>query len=916
MTRNLILFTTRATALAAIACAATIASAQVNDVTWNNAGVGDWNVGSNWDPFSATPEAAGFNEEATIDNGGTAFLTASAPNVGAVTLGTAGQTTGTLEIRNGGSLTVVNNGTTSGNVEVGVQGSTMGTLIVERGASLTARTLRSGAGDSAIQFGVGAGAGVATINTVSTVFRTDTRMTSDTMFTTGQLILGGASNLITEVSATTQPTISVTGFADLGGTLTFDFDGVTPTSSSTWTMLDAAAISSGFDAITSTADLSPGLRFGQEIVAAGARQELMVTVEEDLTLFVNRSTGAASLMSESSNAVSISAYNLRSDGGTINTGYTTLESQSLGGFAISGPAGITAEQTGELTSTGGFDVGAAGVSFGTLYTAPALPAFGTAVVDDLRLDYVRDDGTVFTAETVFDSEASNNNLVLTIDPSTGNARLTNESTTDLNLDVYSIGSVSESLLTTWDSLADQGSTGWQEANPSAGRVSELNPTNSLPLAAGGSIDLDGLWDTAAVANVDDITLEFRDTALGEFDGFVFFETLTDGIAGDYNNDGIVNAIDYTVWRDAGPTDVLPNDTTPGTVDGADLTVWQGNYGASLGSPANAVPEPTTLLGMVSGLLALLLRGRRANQSLVAVPSPSLTRSPAMTKPLACSLALGALLSTAAVAQPVKITATEVMNLPGAFTDGSITITPFDESGVVTGFGPAGVYFGPISGSNENAINDVDGDPLTTDDRDSLGIELASGVSLTEIQFGFSRANPITLSGFGSDPEAYFINNPNSNATLAYDPSLGTLAIFHNFFGGNDTIIGFGNGAASDGQSLLAEVTDFNQAGPQLAFSGITYDPNPSGILAGDVDGLNGVTLDDFQIIKDNFWSDQARLGGDLTGDGFVSLVDFAQWEANFAGNSFGLAGTLPVPEPTAGVIALFALTGLAGRVRR
>lgn len=289
----------------------------------------------------------------------------------------------------------------------------------------------------------------------------------------------------------------------------------------------------------------------------------------------------------------------------------------------------------------------------------------------------------------------------------------------------------------------------------------------------------------------------------------------------------------------------------------------------------------------------------------------------MTKRLTGSLVLVAFLSAAATAQPVTITGADTMNLPGAFTDGSITLTPFDQNGSPTGFGPSAAFIGPVGGPNDNALRDADGDPITTDDRESFGIDLASGVSLTDIRFGFSRANPISLSGFGSDPQAYFISNPNNNATLAYDESEGTLAIFHNFFGGTETIVGFGNGAASDGQSLVAEVTDFNQAGPQLAFTGFTYDPNFAGILAGDVDGLNGVTIDDFNIIKANFWTEGGRADGDLTGDGFVSLVDFGEWEANFAGNSAGLLATLPVPEPTSFVVtAMLSLAAMARGTRR
>jgi hypothetical protein len=81
-----------------------------------------------------------------------------------------------------------------------------------------------------------------------------------------------------------------------------------------------------------------------------------------------------------------------------------------------------------------------------------------------------------------------------------------------------------------------------------------------------------------------------------------------GVNGDYNNNGIVDASDYAVWRKRLNQSVtLPNDTTPGAVTAVDYTVWRANFGKSAtGSGSGSslvdsgVPEPT------SGLLAILL----------------------------------------------------------------------------------------------------------------------------------------------------------------------------------------------------------------------------------------------------------------------------------------------------------------------
>ncbi len=72
------------------------------------------------------------------------------------------------------------------------------------------------------------------------------------------------------------------------------------------------------------------------------------------------------------------------------------------------------------------------------------------------------------------------------------------------------------------------------------------------------------------------------------------------LLGDYNNDGIVDAADYTVWRNhLGSATSLPNDDTPG-VGHDDYDRWKNNFGQTAGgvsgTSANAVvPEPATLV---------------------------------------------------------------------------------------------------------------------------------------------------------------------------------------------------------------------------------------------------------------------------------------------------------------------------------
>ena len=81
-------------------------------------------------------------------------------------------------------------------------------------------------------------------------------------------------------------------------------------------------------------------------------------------------------------------------------------------------------------------------------------------------------------------------------------------------------------------------------------------------------------------------------------------------SGDFNNDDVVDAADYTVWRDnLGSNVTLPNDLTPGTVTVDDYNDWKAHFGASYSMPpvslvASTVPEPSSVTLVLLGLAGL------------------------------------------------------------------------------------------------------------------------------------------------------------------------------------------------------------------------------------------------------------------------------------------------------------------------
>jgi T5SS/PEP-CTERM-associated repeat protein len=135
---------------------------------------------------------------------------------------------------------------------------------------------------------------------------------------------------------------------------------------------------------------------------------------------------------------------------------------------------------------------------------------------------------------------------------------------------------------------------------SAAGVSGTFATTTLPTIPGGTLEFDIVYHPTSV----EMLVQPVPGGSG-----------TPTVPGDFNGNGVVDAADYTVWRDSlGRTGTgLPADADKnGTVDAADYSVWKTNFGhtasgsgagaGSHGSALGAVPEPTT------GVLAVFACG--------------------------------------------------------------------------------------------------------------------------------------------------------------------------------------------------------------------------------------------------------------------------------------------------------------------
>jgi hypothetical protein len=237
---------------------------------------------------------------------------------------------------------------------------------------------------------------------------------------------------------------------------------------------------------------------------------------------------------------------------------------------------------------------------------------------DVAFEYMAD-GELRTGKIEYTGE-SLNNLTLLVDADTGLARLENTSPFAVSIDGYTVASSSQSLsVANWQSLDDQNAANgtWAEANATAGRISELQSAGDTQLSPGDSYELGQLFDAAGDQDlVFDFLLAGSATSLR---GVVLYTDVS--LPGDYNDDGLVDAADYTIWRDTLNQAVARGTGADGDRDGfvtaADFAVWKINFGESLatnggGASTTAVPEPTTwLLALICVTSASIARLRRS-----------------------------------------------------------------------------------------------------------------------------------------------------------------------------------------------------------------------------------------------------------------------------------------------------------------
>ncbi len=569
----------------------------------------------------------GSGERAFIENGGTAIVdSVETFSPGQIVLGAASGTSGTLEVRSGGQISSRIGIGVNGHVTVG-SGAGTGILRVLPGGTISAEGSLVQGNNNANQIVVGGASGAAAM--LSAGFAT--LGSNVQVYPNADFSTSGSGTFLSGAVYTTEITGNgVNGKIDFGSTstlsgeLVLDFAGYTPTVGHNWNVLEAISYSGSFNSITSNATLAPNEAFVVTKPAVGGGQVgYNISVQEVLVLEVNRDSGMVTLKHPGGTDVQLDGYFIGSDAGALKpANWNSWDAGNLNGgdwLATDARPDNLAElkPTGDATLNGGDTLN---YQFGDIYDALAGP-FGT-FNEDLEFGYRRSsDGAQFPGKVVY-SGTKINTLWLQVDPTgAGDTFLRNTSDTTVYIDAYDILSDAGRLTTSgWNSFDEQdyeGTDTWLEVSSNANQIGEVNQGGFTMLAPGAVLNLGALYTGGEQDLEFSFLLQGQEIATA---GYVLYEAFSNNsVPGDYNNDGVVDAADYTVWRDnLGDADesAINNNGDGGGITESDYTFWKQRYGNTSGSGAGglvvAVPEPTTaFLGILTlGLAAATCRGRR------------------------------------------------------------------------------------------------------------------------------------------------------------------------------------------------------------------------------------------------------------------------------------------------------------------
>jgi hypothetical protein len=525
-----------------------------------------------------------------------------------------------------GSYTVSNSAVLSvnGDINLGTSGNSFGQLTVQDQATVSVggnlRLGDSGAGTLFVDNKAVVNTNGLFINTVSSVqltggtirmSNTDDLGLDHLNYISGTIQLAGNRAIGTDEVVTilfgAVPTIAGDKALNIEGTATID---TALTLNGGAFRANGLVVNGSFQFSGGTFEMTGGTITGLNSLAIPTGGEFRATGVQSLT--IAGAAGSAITATGSLTLGSASAVNGFYTDGTLTVAANSVTLNDANDATFDSGALVSlgsGANSGTLTSANGLtlDFGGNATGFGTISTPnnSAKPLInnghitGNSVAQPITLSgYVKGVGTF-----------SNVNFSGTFSPgfspaliSAGNLAFAPTSTLLIELGGTARGSA-------YDAIVASGSLG-------AAGVLQLALINGFNPSAGDSFDildwgsLNGNFNSLVLPSLA-AGLTWNTSAL--YTSGVLSVAATAGVPGDYNSNGIVDAADYTVWRDhLGQTFALPNRSSANTgpISTADYDVWKSNFGNHSGSGASAgVPEPSTLLMLLVGMMTLCCRRR-------------------------------------------------------------------------------------------------------------------------------------------------------------------------------------------------------------------------------------------------------------------------------------------------------------------
>ena len=271
------------------------------------------------------------------------------------------------------------------------------------------------------------------------------------------------------------PSIEVGGQATLGGTIIPTFDGIDLTFGNSIRFVEADSIAFQDPVL----QLPEGTSFPRGLFAEIAAVDggAGIVVGNRPILQVDRGTSEGKIVNANGGPVAITGYAVESELGLLNAaGFS-----GFGGTAWDRPSPLsTVLSEFNLTAVRTLDVGDS-LDIGNVYDVGATHPSD----EDVKFMYFTPEGQIMEGLVEYTGPA--NDLVLNVNPETGEATIQNLSSEIEPVEVtgYRIVSRSNSLQgDAWTSLAAEGESGWLEQEPTSEFISEINPTDSIVFSNG------------------------------------------------------------------------------------------------------------------------------------------------------------------------------------------------------------------------------------------------------------------------------------------------------------------------------------------------------------------------------------------------------------------------------------------------